>query len=116
MLKFLTDENIATFVVKELRARGYDVKDIKEAKFFGISDKEVLGMAKKEGRIVITHDKDFANMIINPNQKHSGVIIIRFYDQSPENVAKKLLLRLAEIKNKAKGSVVIVSDEYIKIL
>ncbi len=41
-LKFLADENIAKSLVRALRQNGYDVKDIKEEKLFGISDKEVI--------------------------------------------------------------------------
>lgn len=42
VIRFLTDENISSSLVKSLRKNGFDVKDIKEEKLYGISDKEVL--------------------------------------------------------------------------
>ncbi len=61
-LKFLTDENIFPSLVNALRSKSYNVKDIKEEKLLGISDSEALKLAFKENRVVITHDKDFANI------------------------------------------------------
>lgn len=37
MIKFLSDENIALKLVKSIRKKGFDVKDIKEEKLFGIT-------------------------------------------------------------------------------
>ena len=51
-LKFLTDENISTSLVKVLRKNGYDTKDIKEQKLFGASDKEILKRILKNYKIV----------------------------------------------------------------
>jgi hypothetical protein len=42
MIKFLTDENIATSLVKAIRKKGCDVKDIKEEKLFGIEDENKI--------------------------------------------------------------------------
>ena len=44
-LKFLTDENISPSLVRTLRNKKYDVKDIKEEKLFGTSDTEILKFA-----------------------------------------------------------------------
>jgi len=52
MIKFLTDENIAYAVIFALRDKGYDVKDIKEEKLFGISDEEVIKLANKKKRVL----------------------------------------------------------------
>ncbi len=46
-MKFLTDENIATSVVRGLRKKGFDIKDVKEEKLYGSSDKELLQIACK---------------------------------------------------------------------
>jgi predicted nuclease of predicted toxin-antitoxin system len=46
-MKFLTDENVANTVVRTIRSIGFDVKDIKEEKLFGISDKKIIEIAKR---------------------------------------------------------------------
>ena len=117
VLKFLADENISNYLVKALRNNGYNVKDIKEEKFFGISDKEILNLAIKENRTVITHDKDFANLLNYNLVKHKGVILLRYTNQSPQNVVKLLIPLLEKLKeSKIKRSLVIISDNYVKMI
>jgi uncharacterized protein (DUF934 family) len=47
-LKYLTDENIDVELLKFLRAQGFDVFDIKEARLFRLSDRKILEMAYQE--------------------------------------------------------------------
>ncbi len=46
-MKFLTDENVATSVVSDLRNAGFDLKDIKEEKLQGTNDKKIIELAIK---------------------------------------------------------------------
>lgn len=114
-LKLLTDENIAKSLVKALREKGYDVKDIKEENLFGISDREVIKKAKEDDRIILTHDTDFGNLLNYPLQSHQGVVLIRYRNQSPHYVIARLIPLLDTIKNKVKGSLIIVTEDLVKI-
>ena len=115
-LRFLTDENIAKSLVKALRNKGHDVKDIKEEKLFGTPDKEIVNISVKEDRIILTHDKDFANISDFPMQSHNGIVLIRYKDQSPDNVIAKFIPLLdTKLKNKFKKSLVIIKEDFIKI-
>ena len=113
--RFLTDENMSKSLVRELRDNGHNVKDIKEEKLFGAPDKEILNMAKAEDRIILTHDKDFSNILDFPLQSHNGIILIRYKDLSPDNVINKFVPLLdTELKNKLKKHLVIIADNFIK--
>lgn len=114
-IKFLTDENIAKSLVRALRKKGYNVKDIKEEKLFGISDTEVINKAKEDDRVILTHDKDFGNLLNYPLQSHRGVVLIRYRNQSPSYVIARLIPLLDTLKNKVKGSLTIVTEDLIKI-
>lgn len=115
-MKFLTDENIATSLVEKLRKEDHDVKDIKEEELFQIPDSKIIEIAKKEDRIILTHDKDFSNLLRSPNKKHSGVILLRFKNQSPQHVINKFIPLLKESLNKdLKNKVVIVEEGVVKI-
>ncbi len=47
--------------------------------------------------------------------KHKGVILLRFTNQSPDNVIKLFIPVLRQLKeNKVRNSLVIVGDDYIK--
>jgi len=113
--RFLTDENISKSLVAALREKMHNVKDIKEEKLFGTPDKEIIDMAKREDRIVLTHDKDFSNISVFPLQSHNGIILIKYKDLSPDNVIAKFVPLLdTELKNKLKQHLVIITDSLIK--
>ncbi|MBI5051206.1 DUF5615 family PIN-like protein, partial [Candidatus Micrarchaeota archaeon] len=114
---FLTDENIPITVVKSLRAKGHSVKDIKEERLFGLSDEEILKIASKENRVIITNDKDFLNLTKRVPSNHNGIIVIRFSIQDPKSVSIKLLEILdSAASKKFKNALVIISDKHIEII
>ncbi|MBI4146213.1 DUF5615 family PIN-like protein [Candidatus Woesearchaeota archaeon] len=112
-MKFLTDENVAALVVQRIRAGGFDVKDIKEEQLSGSSDVHVLSMAKREQRVIITHDKDFAQVSF---YKKVGVILMRCRHQDPETVSSVLLhVLLSGVLNQLHGKIAIISEDNIII-
>ena len=116
MIKFLTDENIAVSLVKAIRKKGYDVKDVKEERLFGTEDNEIINIANKENRIILTHDKDFANLLNFPLTSHKGVILLRFANQSPNNVINHFIALLdSKLKDKFKNRLAIISEDFVKI-
>lgn len=48
-------------------------------------DSEILELATKEKRIVITMDKDFGELIYNSGKNHSGVLLLRLEDETADN-------------------------------
>lgn len=116
-MKFLADENISASLVKTLRASGFDVKDIKEQKLFGISDRRVLDLAKSENRIILTHDKDFLNLTKQVPFGHTGIIILRFVNQNPKSVTERFIAVIkSEHATKFGKSLVIITDNSIEII
>jgi predicted nuclease of predicted toxin-antitoxin system len=57
-MRLLADENVSRLVVERLRAAGFDVATIAGA-HSGSSDADVLATSCREGRILITEDRDF---------------------------------------------------------
>lgn len=117
MIKFLADENIAPRVVKSLRQEKFNVLSVYEEKLSGASDEELLKFAQKEKRIIITHDKDFGNLIHQPFQTHGGVILLRLRNQSPQNVINHLIPLLKKVKpSKIKNRLVVFQEGKIRII
>ena len=107
-MKFLTDENVASSVVRELRLLGHDLKDVKEEHLYGLADTHILTLANREGRVIITHDKDFTSLSI---RKHCGIILLRLKDQRPATVAQTLARVLASsVVQKITNNLVIVTE------
>lgn len=55
-LKILADENISPKVVSFLRQGGFDVLDAKEQHWQGKDDEDLLEIAYREQRFMLTHD------------------------------------------------------------
>ncbi|MEL7533431.1 MAG: DUF5615 family PIN-like protein, partial [Bacteroidota bacterium] len=85
-MKFVADEGVDAPIVKSLRTNGHDVFYIAESER-GITDDEVLDIANKGSRILITRDKDFGELVFRMNRLHSGVILLRLEGVRPKEKA-----------------------------
>lgn len=110
--RFLLDENISQTVSQILRDSGFSVLHVEEIRLSNSADEDILSFAKKRKMTVITHDKDFGNLIRFPVQDHYGVILLRLRDQRPENVLLHLLPFLKNHKNLKARLVILREDEF----
>ena len=115
-MKLLADENIARSVVQELRNNNFDVKDMKEENLKGATDRVLINLAYEEDRIIITHDKNFGNVLNQFNIKHKGVLMIRCKNQHYLNVIEILIKFLnSKLEKKCKNAVVVLSENQVII-
>lgn len=75
-MKFLVDENIGKSIVGHLKNTGYDVIWIKEVRL-GMPDSDILKLALKEKRVIVTYDRDFGELVFLQKEKHYGIILLR---------------------------------------
>lgn len=73
-ISLLLDENMPWSVLLSLSSAGYDTVRLKTR---GISDPEVLDLAKKQNRTVVTFDRGFANTLVYPPEEFCGIILFR---------------------------------------
>jgi len=113
-LKLLLDENIGLKVFKGLQDLKWDVISIiKESP--GISDEEVLKIAVREKRMIVTLDQDFGALVFKESKKHTGVILLRLNNILPENLLINIKWVLEKYGENIKGKFVIVSESRIRI-
>ena len=74
-MRFLADEHVSRLVIDILRAAGFDVMSVGEM-HAGASDNEVLSTADREGRILITEDRDFGELVVRQRLGVSGVVLL----------------------------------------
>jgi predicted nuclease of predicted toxin-antitoxin system len=75
-MNILADESVDGMIVRGLRAAGHDVDAIAELDP-GVSDDVVLQRAADAGRILVTADKDFGELVYRMRRAHAGVILLR---------------------------------------
>ena len=79
-MKFVVDESADARIAVFLTSIGHDAFFIAERYGPGLPDERILAIARDEGRIVVTDDRDFAELVYRHGQAHSGVIYFRLRD------------------------------------
>lgn len=87
----LADENIAAPMVSALREAGWDILYIPE-RTPGVTDDEILALARTERRVLLTEDKDFGDLVFRLERDVPGVVLLRL----PERVWDDRLPRVKE--------------------
>ena len=81
-MKFIVDESADARVAPYLTSHGHDAVYVAEAFGPGLPDEQILAVAQRQQRIIITDDRDFAELVYLHDQPHSGVIYFRLRDTS----------------------------------
>lgn len=89
----IIDENVDQILIGRLTDKNYKIISIKEYKR-GISDREVIELAKLEKGLIITEDKDFGELVFSHGIKDCSVIFLRYnkmdFDLIENNILKVL--------------------------
>ena len=81
-MRFLANENFPRGAVEALRIEGHDTGWIR-TDAPGATDEQVLGRARAEGRVLLTFDKDFGELVLRRGLPAShGVVLFRLFDIS----------------------------------
>jgi predicted nuclease of predicted toxin-antitoxin system len=99
-MRLLADENLPLVSIRALREAGIDVAAVTEIGP-GSSDVQVLEQARSEGRILVTFDRDFGELLYRRRAPvPPGVIYLHFVPTSPQEPAQLLrgLLAMQEIE------------------
>ena len=113
-MRFIVNECTGPLVAMWLSEEGNDVFDV-YGQARGISDEDVLKIANKEKRILITNDKDFGEKIYRERKPHKGVVLLRLGDERSRNkilVVRKLLETYAE---SLEDNFVVVTEERVRV-
>lgn len=75
-MRILADENVDRPIVAWLREQGHDVTEATvvapEA-----SDADLIAMSRREGRVLMTFDRDIGRLVQSDSAPHPGVVYLR---------------------------------------
>jgi predicted nuclease of predicted toxin-antitoxin system len=94
-MRFLADENIASQLVKALRAENWDIAWIAETAP-SISDQAVIQIAKADRRILLTADIELASITLREPQSAVPTILLRMGNTLPAEFASILINTLKQ--------------------
>lgn len=115
-MKFLVDMGISPRAVAFLQDSGHDGMHLLDAKLQRASDKVVLEKARSEGRVLLTHDLDFGELMAASQARLPSVVIFRLRDMRSHNVNKHLhQVILRHHDSLERGAVVIVTEARLRV-
>jgi predicted nuclease of predicted toxin-antitoxin system len=90
-VRFLLDQSADARLVGELQARGHDATRVGRDYPGGLRDDEVLRLAVREDRILVTDDRDFGELVFKRGHSHRGVIFLRLGEHADLTVKRERL-------------------------
>lgn len=114
-MKLLIDENISPEITKNLRTLGYDVSSARES-CKGCPDEEIVEIAKKEERTIITFDLDFGELYRNLGVSS---IVLRLKTKNPAVVLNHLLnffKTMSDQKIDMKNKLAVIKEGKIRLI
>ena len=77
-MRLLLDQSTDRRLGPMLRQRGHDVQIVGVDYPHSLPDDQVLAIARQVGRILVTQDRDFGELVFRYHRPHAGVIFLRF--------------------------------------
>ena len=89
------DENIPLITVQALRDLGHDVLDIRGTVDEGMPDDALWEMVQREGRLLITTDKGFAQ---HRDESHHGILIVLLRQPNRRRIHRRVMQAIAQFR------------------
>ncbi|MDP2663281.1 MAG: DUF5615 family PIN-like protein [Dehalococcoidia bacterium] len=86
-MRFLFDQSTDRRLVPYLKELGHDVTVVALDYPPSLADEQVLTIAQREQRILVTEDRDFGELIFHWHRRHAGVLYLRL---SPMELETKI--------------------------
>jgi uncharacterized protein with PIN domain len=111
--RLLADECCPRAVVDKLRAAGHDVRYAAEIDH-GAEDRALLSIALEEGRIVVTEDYDFGELLTRNRLASIGTIIIYLPRLKPAERAQRLVGVISDGSIRLEGAITILEARRVR--
>ena len=115
-MRFLADMGISPQSVAFLQGLGYDAVHLHAQGLDHLEDWAILGRAQEEGRILLTHDLDFGELIAASGARLPSIVVFRLRNMRPERVNRYLESIVSEHRELlAQGAIISVTEGQIRV-
>ncbi|MEZ5141914.1 MAG: DUF5615 family PIN-like protein [Acidimicrobiales bacterium] len=116
-MRFLLDENQSPAMAATLGASGHDVVHVRDVGLAAATDPEILEFADAQGRIIISGDTDFGELLALGDVRGPSLVLLRRQQgRRAAEVAALILANLDVIADDLDaGAVVVFDDERLRI-
>jgi predicted nuclease of predicted toxin-antitoxin system len=113
-MRFLADESCDFSIVRALRMAGYDVIAVLEIAP-RLEDSDVVRLAVREKRVLLTEDKDFGQLVFAHGQETAGVIFLRFPISARGQISRDVVRLVEQQGDELAGCFITVQPGRIRI-
>jgi predicted nuclease of predicted toxin-antitoxin system len=115
-MKFLADMGISPKSVTFLQSLGHDAVHLHEQGLDRLEDSTILEKARNEGRVLLTHDLDFGELMAASGAQLPSVVIFRLRNMRPERVNRHLKEIVSQHRYSLdEGAILSVTEDQIRI-
>jgi len=113
-MQFIVDESTGAAVVEYLRSVGHDVLAVAE-NMPQADDRDILVRAASEGRILVTNDKDFGELVFRNGRGHRGVVLLRLHNESSANRVRVMKAVIEQYADRLAGRFTVATEAGVRI-
>ena len=113
-VRLFADECVAGSTIARLRAAGFDITSA-AAVSPSVDEEQILATAYQQGRVLITADKDFGELVVRFGRPTRGVVNLALGDLAAATRARIVAARLTELGDRILDSVVTIEPGRVRI-
>ena len=115
-MRFLVDECLSAQIVPPLIEAGHDAIHAIDAGLQGQSDEALMNFSRSSGRVLITADTDFGELLSASGDRLPSVILLRRNSKRPSDQAALVLANLSAVEvDLQTGSLVVFTNLSIRV-
>lgn len=113
-MNLVADESVDQPIVLRLRQSAHRVEAITESTP-GLSDEQVLRVAKEQAALLLTQDRDFGELVFRLGRASDGVLLIRLHGLTAADKASRVDAALASHAEQMAGRFSVLTPQTLRI-
>jgi predicted nuclease of predicted toxin-antitoxin system len=115
-MKFLVDECLSPATASAQSESDHDAIHVTDLGLAGRPDEEVMTAALADGRVIVSADTDFGELLARSDAALPSVVLFRGAEVAPLALAGLMLANLDQVEaDLERGAIVVILDDRIRI-
>lgn len=113
-MRILADANLEAAIVAVLRGAGHDVYWAAIDAAPATSDEELADVAEADSRVIITHDRDFGELVFRLKKNIPGVLLLRLESRTEAERTAAFLANWPAVEPRLEGHFIVATEKRLR--